>query len=135
MLLDSIWKVIFKKYVTSKNTKILTGYKKGWRVIWGKQGSIFIPDLRVCCQIYCIGAFCSCIGKLITEGRNLLSTVIKVGFQRLVFEMFSIRGKYLLCFLILAASIPSSAGHINSIRSNFFSFADHMQMSGRSFVL
>ena len=52
-----------------------------------------------------------------------------------LFEMFSIRGKYLLCFLIFAASIHSSAEHVNLIRSSFFSFADHMQMPGRSFVL
>ena len=44
------------------------------------------------------------------------STVNKEGFHRDLLAMFSSRGKYFAFFLTWAASIPSSAGQVSSIR-------------------
>ena len=72
--------------------------------------------------------------ELLTNPLTPTSMVNNRGFHFFVLLIWDIRGRYLVCFLTLAASNPSSAGHVSSIKITFWRVWDQITISGRSLV-
>ena len=69
-----------------------------------------------------------------TKPRTPTSTVRRVQSHSVWLEICSTRLLYLRSLRDLALAIPSSAGHVSSIRITFFRDGDQIMMSGRSLV-
>ena len=105
MIEKIFWKqktVCYKKEFRNHNRA-----QRELRIIWGKQWSL-LQRAETCC-LWRPNFKKTWWVELVTNLLTPTSTP-NVGCQGLVFELLSTWGKYLLCFLIFAASMPSSTG-------------------------